>query len=298
MDSLDMKLAQATNRRRFLAEAAIGSGALIAAPALAQSMVDLHLPGGPSERPMTNAFPGKGSMILQRIHPPLLETPMSVFNGDVFTPNDQFFVRWHWADIPTAIDVEAFRLKVHGQVNATAVDLARATAAAAARRDGGGQPMLGQFAGLFQPPVAGAQWGNGAMGNAKWLGVRLRDVLDYRRREARRGRRCASARSTSRSLRAHRISPSRSTIDHARDGEVMIAFGMNGEQLPLLNGFPFRLIVPGWYSTYWVKMLNDIEVLAAPDDEYWMAKAYKIPATPARTCGLARRISRPSRSTR
>ena len=60
----------------------------------------------------------------------------------------------------------------------------------------------------------------------------------------------------------------------------MIAFGMNGEQLPLLNGFPCRLIVPGWYSTYWVKMLNDIEVLPGPDDEYWMAKAYKIPATP------------------
>jgi hypothetical protein len=69
-------------------------------------------------------------------------------------------------------------------------------------------------------------------------------------------------------------------IDHARDGEVMIAFGMNGTQLPLLNGFPIRLIVPGWYSTYWVKMLNDIEVLPGPDDEYWMAKAYKIPATP------------------
>ena len=50
-------------------------------------------------------------------------------------------------------------------------------------------------------------------------------------------------------------------IDHARDGEVMIAYAMNGEQLPLLNGFPLRLVVPGWYSTYWVKMLTDIEVL-------------------------------------
>src|SRR5258708_30374724 len=51
------------------------------------------------------------------------------------------------------------------------------------------------------------------------------------------------------------------TIDHARDGEVMIAFAMNGEQLPLLNGFPLRLVVPGWCGGYWVKMLNDIEVL-------------------------------------
>jgi hypothetical protein len=69
-------------------------------------------------------------------------------------------------------------------------------------------------------------------------------------------------------------------IDHARNGEVMLAYLMNGEQLPLLNGFPLRLIVPGWYSTYWVKMLNDIEVLDAPDENYWMKTAYRIPDTP------------------
>ncbi len=69
-------------------------------------------------------------------------------------------------------------------------------------------------------------------------------------------------------------------IDHARDGEVMLAYLMNGEQLPLLNGFPLRLIVPGWYSTYWVKMLNDIEVLDAPDENFWMKTAYRILDTP------------------
>ena len=58
-------------------------------------------------------------------------------------------------------------------------------------------------------------------------------------------------------------------IDHARDGEVMIAYAMNGEQLPVVNGFPLRLVVPGWYATYWVKMLNDIEVLDQPDSNYW-----------------------------
>jgi len=63
-------------------------------------------------------------------------------------------------------------------------------------------------------------------------------------------------------------------------GEVMIAYAMNGEQLPLLNGFPLRLIVPGWYATYWVKMLSDIEVLAAPDDNFWTKSAYRIPDTP------------------
>ena len=57
----------------------------------------------------------------------------------------------------------------------------------------------------------------------------------------------------------------------------MIAYAMNGEQLPLLNGFPLRLVVPGWYSTYWIKMLDDIEVLDKPDDNFWMAKAYRSP---------------------
>ncbi len=41
-------------------------------------------------------------------------------------------------------------------------------------------------------------------------------------------------------------------IDHARDGEVMLAYAMNGRDLPLLNGFPLRLVVPGYYGTYWV----------------------------------------------
>ncbi len=69
-------------------------------------------------------------------------------------------------------------------------------------------------------------------------------------------------------------------VDHARDGEVMIAYGMNGQQLPLLNGFPLRLVVPGWYATYWVKMLNDIEILDAADTNFWMKTAYTIPDTP------------------
>jgi hypothetical protein len=55
---------------------------------------------------------------------------------------------------------------------------------------------------------------------------------------------------------------------------------MNGEQLPLLNGFPLRLVVPGWYSTYWIKMLSDIEVLDQPDENFWMKTAYTIPDTP------------------
>jgi DMSO/TMAO reductase YedYZ molybdopterin-dependent catalytic subunit len=279
MDAFDTALATATSRRRFIGRAALGGAAVAAAPALAQGLVDLHLPGGPSERALTSAFPGKSGMILQRIHPPLLETPLRVFDRDVFTPNDQFFVRWHWADMPTRIDVEGFRLKVDGHVRQPLsislqqlLRLPRVELAAV-------NQCSGNSRGLFQPRVPGAQWGHGAMGNAKWLGVRLRDVLDIAGVKAGAVQVRFGALDQPTVLGAPDFVKSLD-IDHARDGEVMIAFGMNGEQLPLLNGFPIRLVVPGWYSTYWIKMLDSIEVLNVPDDRYWMAKAYRIPTSP------------------
>src|SRR5208337_5642232 len=75
------------------------------------------LPGGPDERPLTTAFPQKGPMVLQRSRPPLLETPFEVFDRGIFTPNNQFFVRWHWAAIPEGVDVAVFKLAIHGHVN-------------------------------------------------------------------------------------------------------------------------------------------------------------------------------------
>ena len=117
------------------------------------------------------------------------------------------------------------------------------------------------------------------MGNARWSGVRLKDVLD--RAGVKAGAVQVRFDGMDEALVPDAPDFKKSlAIDHARDGEVMLAYAMNGEQLPLLNGFPLRLIVPGWYSTYWVKMLSDIEVLAQPDTNYWTATAYTIPDTP------------------
>jgi DMSO/TMAO reductase YedYZ molybdopterin-dependent catalytic subunit len=218
-------------------------------------------------------------MILQRTRPALLETPFDVFDKDVFTPNDQFFVRWHWAIIPEDIDAATFRLAVRGQVNKT-LSLSLADLAAMPAFDiAAVNQCSGNSRGLFEPRVPGGQWANGAMGNARWTGVRLKDVLD------RAGVKPGAVQVRFNGLDEPVVDGAPDfmkslAIDHARDGEVMIAYAMNGEQLPLLNGFPLRLVVPGWYSTYWVKMLNDIEVLDHPDDNYWMKTAYKIPDTP------------------
>ncbi len=246
----------------------------------ADGTIDLPLPGGPDQRDLTTAFPQKGQMILQRSRPPLLETPFAVFDKGVFTPNDQFFVRWHWAVIPQEIDVASFRLAVRGHVNQP-LSLSMADVLALPRFEiAAVNQCSGNSRGLFQPRVAGGQWGNGAMGNAKWTGVRLRDVLD-----------AAGVKAGAVAVRFNGLDQPVTEdgpdfiksldIDHARDGEVMLAYQMNGEQLPLLNGFPLRLVVPGWYSTYWIKMLSDIEVLDKPDDKIWMTVAYRIPDTPA-----------------
>src|ERR1700731_5451412 len=82
------------SRRRFLQRAGILGGMAATFPAWSDTYIDLDLPGGPNRRELTTAFPQKGPMILQRTRPPLLETPFEVFNRGVFTPNDQFYVRW------------------------------------------------------------------------------------------------------------------------------------------------------------------------------------------------------------
>ena len=110
--------------------------------AWADAFVNLDLPGGPDQRSVTTAFPEKGRMILQRSRPPLLETPFEVFDHGVFTPNDQFFVRWHWAVIPTQVDVAAFKLTVRGQVN-QALSLSMADILAMPRVGVWSQPLMG-----------------------------------------------------------------------------------------------------------------------------------------------------------
>lgn len=266
-----------TGRRALIGRAGAAVATLLAAPAGAQT-VELPFASGPRERPTTTAFPQKGMMILQRTRPPLLETPFDVFDQGVFTPNDRHYVRWHWAVIPTEIDVGTFRLAVHGHVErplSLTLDellaMPRVELAAVNQCSGNSRGML-------DPRVPGAQWGNGAMGNALWAGVRLSHVLD--RAGVKSGAQFVRFKGLDEPVVPDAPHFTKSlAVDQARDGEVMIAYAMNGQQLPLLNGFPLRLIVPGWYATYWVKMLSDIEVLDRPDTDFFTKDAYKIPDT-------------------
>lgn len=223
-------------------------------------------------------FPEKRGMLIRRQRAPLLETPFKVFDQGIITPNDRFFVRWHYDDIPLSVDVASFRLRVGGRVK-TPVALSLADILKMPRVEVTAvNQCSGNSRSAFAPRVPGAQWADGAMGNAVWTGVRLKDVL------ARAGVKPGAVAVRLSGLdRPPGDAPwyaKSLDIDHALGDDVMIAFAMNGQQLPLLNGFPLRVVVPGWFSTYWVKALDRIEVLSAPDTGYWMAKAYQIPTAP------------------
>ena len=264
-------------RRSLLRAGVLGAGALLAPRAFASDSIHLPLPGGPDGRRLTDAFPGKAQMVLQRTRPPLLETPFAVFDKGVFTPVDQFYVRWHWAGIPTTVDAATHTVTVSGHVNnqvrftlAELMNGFQHVELAAVNQ------CSGNSRGFFEPRVPGGQWANGAMGNARWVGVRLRDVLDAAGVKA--GAVQVQFEGAERAIVPNAPNLKKSlSVDHARDGEVMIAWEMNGQALPVLNGFPFRLVVPGWYATYWTKALQHIRVLDHEDTNFWMHPAYTIP---------------------
>lgn len=248
-----------------------------AAPAAAGQSVNLGF-GIAAERPLADPFAGKRAMIVQRSLPPLLETPMDAFKTGTITPTDRFFVRWH-NQFPTEIDPADHSIRITGHV-ATPQSLSLASLARLPQAEVTAvNQCAGNGRGLFSPRVPGAQWANGAIGCAVWRGPRLRDVLAL-----------ASPRPGALVVRASGLDvppmegapqfAKSISLDHALGGEVLLATHMNGAPLPLVHGFPVRLIVPGWFSTYWVKMLDHLEVLNTPDTGHWTMNAYRAPDNP------------------
>jgi len=219
---------------------------------------------------------GKGAMLFLTDRPPNLETPLRYFLYD-YTPNSVFFVRWHLSELPKEILIDTFRLRINGNVK-TELSLSledlktkftpyTVTALCC---------CAGNARSFCEPNVPGAQWKNGAMGNAKWTGVKLKDILEKAGLKS--GSVCVSFNGMdSPPLSGTPDFVKSLDINHCNDGKVMIAYEMNGESLPMLNGYPLKLVVPGWYATYWVGMLNEIKVYTEPYKGFWMEKAYLIP---------------------
>jgi DMSO/TMAO reductase YedYZ molybdopterin-dependent catalytic subunit len=224
-----------------------------------------------------SVLPGKRPLIRRAFRPPNFETPLADL-VPAFTPNDAFFVRYHLALIPE-IDPRTWRLSVAGAsaahpLSLSLVDLREnfepVTLAAI-------NQCSGNRRGLFEPRVPGVQWGHGAMGNALWRGVRLRDVLERAGIVA--GALEVWFKGADRpALDATPQFQKSLPMDRALDDSTLIAFEMNGAPLPRWNGAPARLIVPGWTGTYWMKHLTELRIEPAPLTNFWMKAAYRLPA--------------------
>jgi DMSO/TMAO reductase YedYZ molybdopterin-dependent catalytic subunit len=278
-------------RRRLLAGAA-GAGALAAfsplralaagmsgaqaVPGSSGALGFAELPDGTLTEQTLYSLPGKFPLIKKTYRPPNFETPIDYFRSAI-TPNKAFFVRYHLAGIPE-VKIADWSLKVGGEsaereVAFTFEQLKKQFPAAEVTAV---CQCSGNRRGLFEPHVAGVEWGIGAMGNAVWRGARLKDIL------AKAG------------VKADAVEVVFDGADHAvldktpdfvkslpvevaLDENVLVAYEMNGEPLPHWNGFPARLVVPGWTGTYWVKQLVSIRVVSKPETNFWMKTAYRLP---------------------
>ncbi len=248
------------------------------------------LPGftGPGANPYWNSvgpyvtYPQKVPLVLLTDRPVQLETPRHYFLAP-FTPNAAFYVRWHLDELPTTIDLSEWRLSVEGNVEkplrlsmAELIGRFKRVSLTAANQ------CSGNSRSRFQPRVPGGQWGNGAMGNAVWTGVPLKELLGAA--GVKKGSTTVQFEGMDRGkgpegFGSNRFLKSLELADPIID-ECVVAYTMNGEPLPMLNGFPARLVVPGYFATYWMKTLTSIRVLDKPDENFWMKPAYRIPDTP------------------
>ncbi len=260
-------------RRDFFKKAALIAGSAAVGSTAADADTTTH---PVDNRKVANiAFPQKRPLITYSDRPPLLETPREVFATPI-TPNDLFFVRWHMPMIPTYINPHYFSIKIDGEVKKPVK-----ISFDSLKRDF--EPVEitsvlqcgGNSRSAFHPTPGGIQWGPGAMGCAKWKGVRLKDVLAK-----------AGLKKNAGWIKFHGLEK---PVYTKTDGfvralelsklhdKIIIAYEMNGEALPYLNGFPVRLILPGFYSDSWVKMLSNITVTGTKPKLHFMDHAYRVP---------------------
>ncbi len=258
-------------RRDFFKNSLIASTALLSNSLYASTTrqpIDSH-------KVSTVAFPEKRPLITYSDRPPILESPVEVFTKAI-TPNDEFFVRWHMPHIPTHLNIDTYRISINGFVdNPLFISLKdlknnyEQVEITAVMQCGGNSRSA------FTPITGGIQWGNGAMGCAKFKGVRLNDVLksaslkDGAKWVGLNGDDKAAFHKTANFVRELEL--------HEIKDDVIIAYEMNGEELPFLNGYPVRLIIPGLYADSWVKMLSNITISKEYKEMFYMDRAYRIP---------------------
>ena len=273
------------SRRRFLAAA--GKGAALAGwgifgatlGAAQRELLGQSLISSAAADVQAEALP-KPDMIVHSENPFNAEFPPHLLH-DLVTPTARHFVRNN-RGIPERAkrqDLQGWKLTIDGEVDRklelSMDDLLRfpqVSLKAVLECAGNGRS-------LFDPKVGGTPWVRGAVGCSEWTGVRLRDVLEHA------------------GLKPHAVYlgnygedvPAESgeafsrgiPIEKAMDEHTLIAFKMNGEDLPAAHGFPARLIVPGWVGSAMQKWLNRIWVRdRVHDSEKMSGYSYRVPSYP------------------
>jgi len=217
----------------------------------------------------------KRDMLVRSVRPEDLEMPFSGFS-DYITPIEHFFVRTH-VYVPK-VNLDTWRLKVDGEVamplTLTMDDLRKLPAVELVSV----VECAGNGRGFYEPPVPGMQWESGAVGNGRWKGVRLADVL--KRAGIKESAREILFDGADVPLGTMPDFQRSITVKKALDSNTLLAYEMNGETLPSKHGFPLRVVAPGWASDSWVKWVTSIRVLDKEHDGFWMKSAYRKPGNP------------------
>jgi sulfite oxidase len=217
--------------------------------------------------------PGKEKLLVRSLRPPDYESPVALLDSWL-TPVEHFYVRSH-LPVPAGLDSATWTLAIDGEIAApvsmTLDELRKLPSASVTTT----LECAGNGRAFFDPPVAGIQWSKGAVGTARWTGVRLADVLKR-----------AGIKSTARYIYMNGADRPLGTmpdfvrqvpIEKAMHPDTVLAFDMNGAPIPTLHGFPLRAIVPGWEGAYSVKWLNTLRVADRESDSFWVATAYRYP---------------------
>lgn len=214
-------------------------------------------------------------MMVRSPRPEDLEMPLDGFT-DWITPVDRFFVRCH--TYTPKVNLNEWSLKIDGRVDRPITltmddlkKLPRVEMVAVLECAGNGRRF-------YEPRVAGTQWAFGSVGNGRWVGARLRDVLEK-----------AGIQGSVKEILLDgadvplgKMPDFQRTITLAKalDPDTILAYEMNGRPLPVEHGFPLRLIASGWAGDSWVKWLQHIEVLDHEFEGFWMKSAYRHPPQP------------------
>ncbi len=246
----------------------VAAGASAAAlPAVGEPLAALE-----PEEAYQQAF--EAGMVVHRAHPLNCETSIPALIGGAVMPNQRFYVRNHF-QIPQ-LDASSWRLNVVGLVERPLSLSLRDLVKMPSQTQFVTLECAGNGRSLLCPRVNGEQWNLGAVSTAEWTGVPLAEVLVRAGVKASasgvvfRGADSGKLDASSEPIRFERSL----SIENAQASEVLLAYAMNGEALPIVHGYPLRVIVPGWYAVASVKWLTEIEVISGPFSGHYQTETY------------------------